>query len=155
MSLFNALFGQNSAAPELLSMLGLKTEDMGRFRDCFLKRRESGPLSIIIFTRNGGGNRSAYEATTNALRAHPEYLSDFDDDFDSTYASYEFKVPLKHEARAEELALGGALPAEMPMQRFHGLIERLKSDAKDEETTRARKVGEQIMQKINKQGGYE
>ena len=109
MSLYNALFGRNPASRLLLAMLNLTEGDVGRFRDCYLKRdEETKELCIVVYTRNGGGNRDDYEAVTEALQAHPAYLSDADDDFDCTYASYFFKVPEAFKATAEELAGLGA-----------------------------------------------
>jgi hypothetical protein len=51
--MYNMIFGTSKAAPLLLAVLGLKREDTGRFRDCFLT--EQG--EIAVYTRNGGGNR--------------------------------------------------------------------------------------------------
>lgn len=72
-----------------LRLLVLSPESVGRFRDCFLNEK----LQIVVYTRNGGGNREAYESVTNELRGHPQYVEDFDDDFDCTFAYYVFNVP--------------------------------------------------------------
>ena len=50
--LYNALFGVNPIADTLLFTLGYTREDCGRFRDCYIENNK-----IIIYTRNGGGNR--------------------------------------------------------------------------------------------------
>ena len=62
MSLYNMLFGVNSAAPVLLATLGLTESDVPRFRDCHLNGEQ-----IVIYTRTGGGNR-AVARTTRASR---------------------------------------------------------------------------------------
>jgi len=55
--LYNVLFGENRLAPVLKAMLELdefgewKT---GRYRDIFL---DEGGKVILLYTRNGGGNR--------------------------------------------------------------------------------------------------
>lgn len=97
MSLYNLVHGVNPVAGLLLKMLGIDlanlNERVGRFRDCYLHRGDDGQVEIHVFTRNGGGNRDDYIAVTMGLRLHPNYLRDFDDDFDCTYATYAFAVP--------------------------------------------------------------
>jgi hypothetical protein len=87
MSLYNLLFGRNPLAPFYLAILDLTPDDVGRFRDCFLQKTDEGDVRIVVYTRNGGGNRDDYAQITSDLQAHPEYVTDFDDDFDCTYAS--------------------------------------------------------------------
>ena len=156
MSLYNMLFGRNPASRLLLAMLNLTEGDVGRFRDCHLQRGDrleegqepaaDAPLRICVYTRNGGGNRDDYEAVTEALRALPEYVTDFDDDFDCTYASYIFKVPEKFQATAEELAGLGAESDVSPGARFKSLLDKLqKGDMNDPATRRAMEVGKEIL----------
>ena len=100
--LYNVLFGQSKSAPVLLGVIGLEQGSFYRFRDCYLS--EAG--EIAVYTRGGGGNRECYCAngghphedgcvvpTQDALREHPCYLRDDDDEFDSTYATFYFKIP--------------------------------------------------------------
>jgi hypothetical protein len=150
--MYNMLFGKNPASRLLLAMLDLTEADVGRFRDCYLERAEqTGVLSIVIYTRNGGGNREAYEAVTEALQGHAQYLWDADDDFDCTYASYVFSVPEKFKATAEELATLGAAPGEKPMEKFKSLIEKMQNgaDESDPAVKRAMEVGRDIFGKID------
>lgn len=78
----------------------------GRFRDCWLEKH--GDLTVIaLYTRNGGGNREHYSDDTEAgpgcdctgctatygLPSHPLYLGDEDMEFDSTYATFYFRLP--------------------------------------------------------------
>lgn len=66
----------------------------GRFRDIYFERNEDGiGGKVVLYTRNGGGNRDAYEYVFELLSKHPLYLNDYDDDFDCTYAYIEFKSP--------------------------------------------------------------
>lgn len=90
--MYNMLFGENDLADVLLKMLNLTKEDCGRYRDCYLDIKGE---KIIIYTRNGGGNREDYEDVFDVLSKHPNYICDYDDDFDCTYASIEFSVPDK------------------------------------------------------------
>ena len=48
---------------------------------------------IIVYTRNGGGNREDYQEVFDEMETHPLFITDYDDDFDCTYAYYEFKAP--------------------------------------------------------------
>jgi len=66
--------------------------EFGRFRDAWVER-DGEDLRYAIYTRNGGGNRPDYQEVTDRLRAHELYLADFDDEFDSTYATYYFRIP--------------------------------------------------------------
>lgn len=65
----------------------------GRFRDIYYEHNVGGVPKIILYTRNGGGNRDWYEYVFSILEKHPLYMSDYDDDFDCTYAYVEFKAP--------------------------------------------------------------
>lgn len=147
MSLYNMLFGRNPAARLLLAMLDLTEADVGRFRDCYLGRdEETKKLRICIYTRNGGGNRDGYEAVTAKLQALPTYVKDYDDDYDCTYATYEFNVPAAFEATAEELVDLGAESTVSPADRFKKLIEDMQTkNMNDPAVARAFEVGKGIM----------
>lgn len=105
MSLYNLLHGVNYLTPVLLSVLDIDQPDekwdSGRFRDIYLN--EDG-TKIILFTRNGGGNREGY--FPDEIRNHPNYLTDYDDDFDSTYAYIEFSVPKGFKRIMRKLSTG-------------------------------------------------
>lgn len=98
--MYNALFGFNENADELLSMLNLTKEQVGRYRDCYLSKDGE---RIIVYTRNGGGNRDDYEEVFQNLSTHPNYITDYDDDYDCTYASIEFSIPDEHKQRVSEI----------------------------------------------------
>lgn len=129
--LYNVLFGMNPDSDKLLRVIGLPPEDVYRFRDAYLT--EAG--EVAIHTRGGGGNRECYcydyakdEQRTEVIdgehhhpgcvvvshdrmRTNPNYLRNEDDDFDYTYATFYFKVPVEAKALLEELPLG-ITPAE-------------------------------------------
>lgn len=90
MSLYNSLNGFNPACVLIMPMLGRKEEEHPRFRDCFVT--EEG--NIAIYTRVGGGNRNCGYGEEN-LYDDENFLETYDDDYDSTYGIYEFKVPDK------------------------------------------------------------
>lgn len=169
MSLYNTLFGRNPSSRLLLAMLNLTEGDVGRFRDCYLARgarheRDKNfsdalsleelakkPLFIIIYTRNGGGNRDDYVGATEHLQSLREYVTDYDDDYDCTYASYEFQVPVVFRETAEELAGLGAESAVSPGERFKLLIEKLETKKDDPEVQRALAIGREILKPLEAQ----
>lgn len=138
------LHGQNPFAPVLFGWLNLSPDDVGRFRDIYLAKGADGAPRVVVFTRNGGGNREDHEAITDALRAHPLYVTDYDDDFDCTYASYEFRVPDVWRAAAEGL-MDDTPP---PMERMRLLIEKLHAAPTDPESRRAVEAVRPLIEKI-------
>ena len=98
--MYNALFATNNDSDELLSMLDLTKDEFKRYRDCYLSKDGK---SIIVYTRLGGGNRPDYQEVYKQIKKHPYYIKDYDDDFDSTYASFEFIIPEKHKERVAEI----------------------------------------------------
>ena len=134
MGLYNMLFGVNPATPYLLAAMNMSFHGEkwqiegeyypGRFRNIFLTKNEEGEDIVILYTRNGGGNRACWElegcpewgaedpSTHNErcmiytnwnLTQHPLYIRDYDDDFDSTYAYFEFRVPTVLEEMLDQL----------------------------------------------------
>lgn len=113
MSMYHLVFGGDGARDRgavLLGLLGFETlGDVGRYRDAWVERDPNGKPIIAIYTRNGGGNRQctaeALEldeqcdgtctgcVATHKLPAHPLYVRDQDDSFDSTYATFYFFPP--------------------------------------------------------------
>lgn len=78
---------------ELLALLGLTEADVERYRDCWIRQDEDDEEEdrIVILARTGGGNREYYPNKT--LTSHPCYVCDYDDEWDTTYALYEFVIP--------------------------------------------------------------
>lgn len=143
MSLYNVINGVNPATFFILPMLGEKHPDKyPRFRDCFvgelsnsdgndqfgipLKKRDSSK-TISVYTRVGGGNRDDYENEINELRSHPNYIRDYDDDFDSTFATFLFSVPKEFETDYD-LILSGELKkiSEQYKSRLYAVFPKLK-----------------------------
>ena len=101
MSLYNLMNGINPAAIFILPMLGHHPDWYGRFRDCFV---DDG--MIHVYTRLGGGNREDYEDIIKKIRAHPDFVTDRDDDFDCTYATFIFNVPKQWQADFDLIMVG-------------------------------------------------
>src|SRR5690606_35672763 len=88
MSFYNMLFGMNGQTDLLLAVLGLKQNDVERFRDVSI---EDDGETIAVYTRTGGGNRADYPNLT--MRKLPNWQGSEDDDFDNTYCTDRFAVP--------------------------------------------------------------
>jgi hypothetical protein len=97
--LYTALHGENPFAGELLGMIGIEKSSFLRYRDAYAKDG-----AIIVYTRNGGGNRTGTIGEfMKLIKKYPSYLSDKDDDFDSTYAYITFSVDPEHLERLSEI----------------------------------------------------
>lgn len=101
--LYNALFGENEHADQLLDILDLDRSMFGRYRDCF--PNDIG-TKIIVLTRCGGDNRNEYEIVFDTMRKHPQYLGDYDDPTDETYCYFEFQVPVLYLPQTRPLYTG-------------------------------------------------
>jgi hypothetical protein len=166
MSLYNMINGYNPLADVLITILGLTPGDVGRFRDCYLERdpEETGPLRIVVYTRNGGGNREHFSDEKQAgeecdctgctieykLPQHPLYIKDRDDDFDCTYASVYFRIPERFVAPLTELVTEHpeAVP-KSPAVRFDEFLTKLKSGAPDPDVDRVVGAMAPVLEKIS------
>lgn len=92
--MYNAILGDGNEIQRgriLLAVLGAPKP--GRFRDAWVERGKDNQPVIAIYTRNGGPNREGQAEAIESMRANPHYLSDKDDTFDSTYATFYFSAP--------------------------------------------------------------
>ncbi len=121
--LYNALFGVNPIADTLLFTLGYTRADCGRFRDCYIENDK-----IVIYTRNGGGNRDDYEDVFEAMSQHPCYLGDYDDDYDCTYAHIAFSFP--EDYKNELTALASNSQSITPSEKWTNLLASLENSQK-------------------------
>lgn len=119
MSLYGMLFGKNPNSNRLMEILKLDTiYPIGRFRDIYLNKKGT---KIILYTRNGGGNREHYDGDgdeegeecgctgcimTYDIPKHPNYIKDWDDSFDRTYAYVKYSVPEEFKEECEKMATG-------------------------------------------------
>jgi hypothetical protein len=120
MGLYNLIFGTNESADVLLARLGLTRASFYRFRDCWLENYQ-GEATIAVYTRAGGNNSQCWcgeydpvnvetgvrdnggklhEAgcvalVNEALQTNALFVARVDDDFDSTYCTYYFRIPDK------------------------------------------------------------
>lgn len=121
-NMYNLLHGQQPDAALLIRALALGEVKGLRLRDAWLN---PDGTRIIVFTRNGGGNREHYndecEAGENChctgctitydVKRDPLYVRDWDDDYDSTYAYIEYRIPQGMKDWAANLATGQVMPS--------------------------------------------
>lgn len=124
MSFYNMLFGVNDQADLLLAVIGLKKNDIERFRDVHV---EDDGKTIAVYTRTGGGNRAYYPNLT--MRKLPTWQGSEDDDFDCTYCTDRFAVPEKFVEDVQNLGdiLSHGLRAEFA-QHLAATLRREKTD---------------------------
>ena len=101
MSLYNMINGFNPACVFILPLLGKHEKEYPRFRDCFLT--EDG--NIAVYTRVGGYNRNCGFGEEE-LYKDENFIKTYDDDFDSTYGTYEFRCPEKWKSDFEKIKDG-------------------------------------------------
>ena len=101
MSMYNMINGFNPSCIFIMPMLGRRQEEWPRFRDCYVT--EEG--NIAIYTRVGGGNRNCGYGEEK-LYEDPNFIATYDDEYDTTYATYEFKVPEKWKADFDLILAG-------------------------------------------------
>lgn len=142
MSLYNSLFGVNANSIEILSLIGLKEEFFARFRDVDLINNGE---TVRVFTRTGGGNREDYEDNWQEIRKNSNYITDYDDDFDDTYAYIEFKVPAEKIESAKALFAGEPESFE---EKFNKSMEEMSNfDSKSYKVAEA--VAKQISERMD------
>lgn len=101
MSLYNMMNGFNPACLYIMPMLGRKQEEYPRFRDCYVTEDRN----IAIYTRVGGGNRNCGFGE-ELLYEDKNFIKTYDDDYDSTYGTYEFSVPDEWKEDFEKIMAG-------------------------------------------------
>lgn len=102
------MHGFNPCVIWVLPMLGKHPEEYPRFRDCFVGDKEHPEYKdhILVYTRTGGNNRDCYEEANQAMRDMEGFVTDYDDSFDNTFASWVFKVPEKWQKDFEAFKQG-------------------------------------------------
>lgn len=146
--MYNMAFGPTEQKIPAIAVCGIDPEKIGRYRDVWMERdgESEDSLIIAVYTRNGGGNREDYAEQIAYMQGHPQYVEDSDDSFDSTYATFRFRV------RESDLDLSGqerwGVPREQWLDReetWGGLnlaaVDRIDTDERWREAIAA--IGEQ------------
>ena len=142
MSFYNQLFGENKDAGALLAMIRLSREDFQRYRDAWLNK--DGNI-ITVFTRLGGDNRKSHQEVISSLRKNEWFKTDFDDEFDNTYAHFQFNVPKEYKDLCKTMCPTEERPSFRDMFKKE-LKEMNTPGTKAYET--AEKIAKQIMDNI-------
>ena len=142
MSFYNLLNGVNPCTFFILPMLGSHPDSYPRFRDCFVKDEEHPEYDnmIHVYTRVGGGNRGCGFGEEEMMK-HENFVTTFDDGFDSTYGTYVFSVPNKWKPDFDKI-LAGDLP-------------KVSDEYKAELYRVYPKLKDQLDSIFNKEGGVE
>lgn len=121
MSLYNSLLGKNEHYQDILDLVKLKDYQAPRFRDAYLSE---DARVVRVYTRTGGPNRESYKNEISELKNHPLYVTDYDDKFDNTFMTFEFKVPgLRY---GEALELLKVTDTRTGAQKFNDLMNNLE-----------------------------
>lgn len=144
MSLYTQLFGENKEAKAILGFANLTREMFPRYRDVFLADKGT---NVIVYTRIGGPNRNDYKQQIKTIRQHKQFIKDYDDEHDNTYAYFEFKV------LPEYLDTTKIMFDEEPLTVWE-LFERHIENAKDPNSNEYKKdleIAERLMKAIESQ----
>lgn len=145
MSLYNQLFQENENADVLIGVLGLNKAIFERYRDIYLNKEGT---KITVYTRCGGGNRKEYARMFELMKRHPNYLRDYDDSYDSTYAYIEFSIPDKYKDMCKKIA-----PEKDPLtvhEKFDLEVKNMKENPDGPEMQRAMALFGPIFDAIQK-----
>lgn len=144
MALYTQLFGENKEATSILGFANLNREMFPRYRDVFLC--DDGN-NVIVYTRIGGPNRNNYKQQIKNIKQHKQFIKDYDDKYDNTYAYFKFKV------LPEYIDTTKIMFDEEPLTVWE-LFERHLKRAKDpnsEEYKKDLEIAKQLMDAINNQ----
>ncbi len=119
MSLYSQLFNENPDTNVLIGVLGLNKGIFERFRDIYLNTEGT---EITVYTRCGGANRREYGRVFEIMKKHPNYICDWDDSYDNTYAYIKFSIPEKYADMCKKIA-----PKERPLT----VHERFEKECKE------------------------
>lgn len=93
-SMYAMVFGNTLEKLNVARLLGFDPAVFPRYRDLWLETvpDRKDELVMVLYTRTGGGNRDEYADENEELRQLPGFIVDEDDDYDSTYATFRYRV---------------------------------------------------------------
>ena len=100
---------------------------------------------ITVFTRLGGDNRKSYGDVISCLKKNEWFKTDFDDDFDETYAYFQFNVPEEYKELCKEMSPEEERPSFRDM--FQRELKEMNTPGTKAYET-AQKIAKQIMDNI-------
>lgn len=144
MALYTQLFGENEDAMAILGFAGLTREMFPRYRDVFL---DDKGLTILVYTRIGGANREYYKDAIETLKQHKQYVCNYDDHHDETYAYFKFNVLPEYVDTAKKVFKEDPVSV---WDKFQNHIKKAK-DPNSEEYKKDQEIADQIMRAITGQ----
>jgi hypothetical protein len=113
-------------AAVLLPIIGINPQaaSLFRFRDVWLENHD-GQVLFRIYTRMGGGNRGDYAEAIAKLRGNPLFMKDEDCKFDSTYASFWFRLPPNAPDEVIDMLREGVPPPVDTVKMWEAIIARI------------------------------
>lgn len=91
MSMFDLVIGNSGFPLPIIDVIyEVPLNQVARYRDHWLERSGEDTLILAVYTRMGGGNREDYAEQIKAIHQTPNFLSDDDDAYDSTYSTLRF-----------------------------------------------------------------
>lgn len=144
MALYTQLFGENEDAVAILGFAGLTRKMFPRYRDVFL---DDKGLTVLVYTRIGGANREYYKDDIEKLKEHKQYVCNYDDHHDETYAYFKFNVLPEYVDTAKKIFKEDPVSV---WDKFQNHIKKAE-DPNSEEYKKDMKIAEQIMNAIEGQ----
>lgn len=149
--MYNALFGYNKDADELLDMLGFNRDSFPRFRDCYLSHDFE---NIIVYTRSGGPNRVNHAMTIHYIKQSPYYVKDLDDTFDETFMSFYFNIPENKRERVKEISKDtDTTTGQDKFQKLMKDVEEKGMDEVEKTNPRMKAFNENLVKTLNESTG--
>lgn len=144
MALYTQLFGENEDAVAILGFAGLTRKMFPRYRDVFL---DDKGLTVLVYTRIGGANREYFKDEIETLKQHKQYVCNYDDHHDETYAYFKFNVLPEYVDTAKKVF------KEDPVSVWDKFQTHIKNaeDPNSEEHKKDMQIAEQIMKAIEGQ----
>lgn len=144
MALYTQLFGENEDAMAILGFAGLTREMFPRYRDVFL---DDKGLTVLVYTRIGGANREYFKDEINKLKLHKQYVCNYDDHHDETYAYFKFNVLPEYVDTAKKVFKEDPVSV---WDKFQNHIKKAE-DPNSEEHKKDQEIADQIMRAITGQ----
>lgn len=122
-------------------VLGIRFEALPRYRDAWSEKYDGDQVRLAIYMRIGGANREAHANQIEQLTSLPYYLSDHDDAYDDTYATFYFRIPTVEEHKA-----AGLITEDDSVTRYNEIVEAMIEESVDEPIDMAKQWEEHIAQ---------
>jgi len=155
LSLYNQIMGLHSTCAATLAMLDVDQQLLQkiRFRDAQFHREieDDGSTEdwLLIYTRTGGANRKAYKNQIYDLTNHSLFVTDDDDERDSTFMNFWFSIPEDHEDDVKKfLDKDTGNHCATPTVRYWKVIDDMQAGKSTPQVQKAIEVGRKVFAKV-------